>query len=151
MPFPGMFPTRWGIVFIRDRAGYGHPDRGTVTFRYVGKPNVQVAKQVIRQTGQYRGKLYMWEFDRGGMFRQCRLYSPAARLETKHFPLVQFYYAHSSLDFASFFSAWELPVYRKLVTYNKKKFVRYSPEAMTSLAGCREMKNWLDMSKFDLK
>lgn len=151
-PFPGMFPTRWAIVFVRQRAMWNQLNVGKTKFRYVGKPNVKVAQQVKRDAGRYEGMLYLHEFDRGGMIREYSIHTPVGRLNGVQTLLENFYYMHHPATFPDFFSPWlDAPVFRKLLTWNKKKFVRYSPEQVIPTIAFKGMKDWLDLAKYDLR
>jgi hypothetical protein len=73
-PFPGRHPIRWSIRFrdINDKS----------IFRYVGKPNLHIAKHTIKLMREKEGRVYIKEFDRKHIINEQSSYTPCSLRST---------------------------------------------------------------------
>lgn len=153
-PFPGVFPTRWGIKFKYEASLIGHPRTYVKELNYIGKPSKGLAIRISELGRRREGHLIFWEFDRGGLIQSGMWGCPFYRMRNLWAPLMQFYYRGWAADmYPDMMSTWkDTPMVpnRLKLTHNKKTYVVYHPTGDLLLNSQKEMKQWEEGQNFVL-
>jgi hypothetical protein len=146
-PFPGLYPTRWQLVFkyVRDKKHH--------EYRYSGKPCKKVADIVYSLSLKVAGSFRLIEYDKAGPISETRGKTPSGLEFSVHdwnSRVYAFYYPQTWGSGLTL-QPWKQKIYLKRITLEGKNFMVYSPLIkLTGTLELEEYRKWLTSNRSSL-